>query len=602
MTDTKQATGNASEQGFAKTEHRLPALAVSRGVGVGRVVFLHGETRQFFRTDLDPDHVGPEIARFAQALDASKDQLHLLAAGTEPDTSQPVSGIFGVHLLILESSFVEKIESVIQNQRVNAEWAIRTVADQYLERQASITDLHFRDKYLDIEDVANRLLTALAGSTLTEQTDTDAVIVARDLRPSAIMELAKSKPAAFVTEHGGWTSHSSILAREFGLPMVSGVRNLEQFVANDDLIIVDGTRGEVIVNPGRETLRQFEVLLSEETIAHGTENISGKELTTLDGTPIMVRANVDLAAGYSIAKRLGARGIGLFRSESLIRLPGVIPSEEAQVLAYRHMSDVTGSEGVRIRTFDIGIDMHGNDEAVSERNPSLGLRSIRLSLTDPKYFLIQAQALLRASFDRKIDIILPMVSGVGDVLRAKALIDEARAHLAAAGIAAGNPGLGAMIETPSAVLTANQIAANVDFMCLGTNDLVQYLLAVDRDNEAVAGFYQTLHPAVIVAIENVILAGERAGVPVAVCGEMAGSAFYVPVLIGLGARELSVNVNSIQPVWQLLSGISISEAEALVKRVKDCKTTDEIESLLHEYYSATWSGMFPPGLLQQGSS
>ena len=313
---TKQATDLA--QCFepdvlylGKPERRLPALAVSRGIGIGRIVFLHGEKRHFFRLDLDSVQLEAELERFRTALGESIRQLREFAANDKPDPNQPVSGIFGVHLLILESSLVEKIETVIKDQRVNAEWAIRTVSDQYLERQEAVSDLNFRDKYLDIEDVANRLLTVLSGSPATAQTDADAVIVARDLRPSVIMELAKSKPAALITEHGGWTSHASILAREFNLPMVSGVRNLEHFVLNDDRVIVDGINGEVILNPDDETLARFRRFSTPAA----NSNDPDRQTTNggdLDGTKIAIRANVDLPEAYAAAQNIGAEGIGLF--------------------------------------------------------------------------------------------------------------------------------------------------------------------------------------------------------------------------------------------------------------------------------------------------
>ena len=584
-------------QAVSKIERRLPALAVSHGIGIGRIVFLHCEKRHFFRLDLDAGQTGAELGRFRSAIDISILQLRELAANHELDPNQPVSDIFGVHLLILESSLVEKIETVIQNQRVNAEWAIRTVSDQYLERQEAVSDLNFRDKYLDIEDVANRLLTALGGSSATAQTDSDAVIVARDLSPSAIMELASSKPAAIITEHGGWTSHASIIARELNLPMVSGVRNLEHCVLIDDRVIVDGINGEVILNPSDETIMQFrDLAVPDENLSSSDGRIANGAVTD-DGTNIVIRANIDQPAAYAAARRNGAQGIGLFRSESLIRRPGAIPTENEQYAAYCQIADAAGEAGVNIRTFDVGIDQLGGYAHSVECNPSLGLRAIRLSLSDQTHFRTQLRAIHRASFDRKIDIILPMISGVNEVLRAKAIIDEARAHLAKEGIDTGAPKLGAMIETPSAVFTAHEIAEHVDFLCLGTNDLVQYLLAVDRDNDAVAEWYQTLHPAVIRAIGDVLSAAQNAGIPVTVCGEMAGSPFYIPVLLGLGARELSMNVNSIQPIRQLLSGISVSDAIALVENIKTLVTAETIESHLREYYIENWSSLFQPELL-----
>ncbi len=593
MTETKQATDIA----HAKSEHRLPALVVSRGIGIGRIVFLHGEERRFFRLDLNAGEIEAELGRFRSALDTSILQLRELAVSSNADTNQPVSGIFGVHLLILESSFVEKIEAVIKSQRVNAEWAVRKVSDEFLEKQVAVSDLRFRDKSLDIGDVANRLLTALSGSPATTQTDPEAVIVARDLTPSLVMELAKNNPAAFITEYGGWTSHASIIAREFQLPMVSGVRNLEHFARTDDRVIVDGDNGEVILNPGDETIAKFRAPVGRDKDSSDLQHPASHGTVTLDGTRIVIRANIDRPESYAAAKNYGPQGIGLFRSESLIRSIGAIPSEDEQFAAYCKIAELAGGAGVNVRTFDLGVGQIAGSHTSAERNPSLGLRSMRLSLSEPVVFRTQIRALLRAAFYNRIDIILPMISGVSEILSAKAIIDEERANLSNAGIEIGTPKLGAMIETPSAVFTASEIAAYVDFLCLGTNDLVQYLLAVDRDNDAVADWYQTLHPAVLKAISEVLSTARNSGIPVTVCGEMAGSPFYVPVLLGLGARELSMNVNSIRPVRQLLSGISVSDCVALVDKVKTCITAKMIENHLREYYIQNWSSLFLPEML-----
>ena len=294
---------------------------------------------------------------------------------------------------------------------------------------------------------------------------------------------------------------------------------------------------------------------------------------------------------------MGSEGIGLFRSESLIGGPGNIPSEETQYEAYRQIADTAGESGVKIRTFDIGIDQLGDGGYSAERNPSLGLRSIRLSLTDTAYFRTQVRAILRAAHGKKIDIILPMISGVGEVIRSSAIIDEERERLSREGKSSGEVGIGAMIEVPSAVLTIKEIAANVDFVCLGTNDLVQYLLAVDRDNDAVADWYQTLHPAVITALSDVFHAADDANIPVIVCGEMAGSSFYIPLLIGLGARELSMNPHSIPQARRMVSGISVSESEKLAANVSGCSSAEASERVLREYYLENWFHLFPSGLL-----
>lgn len=579
----------------AKREQRLPALVVSRGIGIGRVVFFHGDKPQPFRLELEATKINDEIERFRSALNTSILQLHQLS-GNVSVSNQPVSGIFDVQILILESSFTEKIETLIKQDRVNAEWAIRTISDRHVAQQKTVADLNFRDKQLDIEDAASRLLKALNDFGSTPPIDSNAIIVAGDLSPSTIMEIAESRPAGLITELGGWTSHSSILAREFNLPMVSGVRNVRQLFLADDIVVVDGIVGQVIINPTDESVAKFQCYPS--SFEHsGSYEIHGAEAITTDGAAFLIRANIDQPDVYAAAEKSGATGIGLYRSESLIRQPGDIPSEKQQFAAYCRIADAVGEHGVKIRTFDVGVERFGSDPHWVERNPSLGLRAIRLSLADPTHFQAQIRAILRASFGRKIDVILPMISGIEEMIRATEIIEAERFDLISAGIDIGNPQLGAMIETPSAVLTAFEIAKNVDFLCLGTNDLVQYLLAVDRDNDAVADWYQTLHPAVIRAISDVLGAAKKANVPSSVCGEMAGSPFYAPILLGLGAREFSMNANSIRSIRNLLSRISLQDAVALVESIKTLPTAGAIEDRLRSYYLKNWADLFPPNFL-----
>lgn len=544
---------------------------------------------------LDSEETENELLRFKTALDRSILRLREIAANNAPD--QPVSSIFGVQLLILESSFAEKIQAFIKNEKANAEWAIRMISDHYIKQQESVVDVHLRDKYLDIKDVANRLLKELNGSHPVTPTDAGSVIVARDLSPSTIVELAKKKPAAIITEQGGWTSHSSILAREFELPMVSGVRNLEHFLSDGDRIIVDGINSEIILNPSDKTLAEFEKDGLPEKPSGILIPKNSDSPKTADGQQFLILANIDKPESYEIAKNKGAQGIGLFRSESLIDQQGTVPLEDEQFSAYCRVADAAGTQGVKIRTFDVGIDRFGSDAHWVEQNPSLGLRAIRLSLADPVHFRTQIRALLRAAFGRRIDIILPMISGIDEIARSKTIIEAERSDLLASGFEIGDPKLGAMIETPSAVLTAFDIAKHVDFLCLGTNDLVQYLLAVDRDNDAVADWYQTLHPAVIRAIGEVIAAAEKACVPITACGEMSGSPFYAPVLLGLGAREFSMNPNSIAQVRKLLTGISLGDAAALAAEIRSLLTAEEVESHLREHYKTNWSALFPADFL-----
>ncbi len=575
------------------SELRIPATAVSRGIGIGRAVFLNGDGPNPTKHSIVLGEIDAEIERLQRAVELSLNEIIELSSAPSPDSA---ADIFGVHSLILESSsLVPDIENEIRTNLVNAEWAIRKISSEYSERQRAASDSHISDKYLDVLDVAERLITAVGSSTAAIDEVFDAVYIVEELMPSRLMELAKTAPRAIISEHGGWTSHSSILARELKLPVVTGVRNIENLVADGEPLIVDGNSGEIIVRPTGDLISQYSAGSSgNDSIVVMSDNST---TVTKDGIEITIRVNTDDPNIYRQASDLGAVGVGLYRSEAIFDRTGNFPSEDEQFAAYTQIAAVTGDVGVRIRTFDVGVgQLTGNDRAI-ERNPSLGLRSIRLSLTNQSYFRTQIRAILRASCGNKIDIVLPMISGVEDVIRLRKIIDEEKNGLIATGIHFGEPAIGAMIEVPSAVMTANEIAQNVDLLCLGTNDLVQYLLAVDRDNEAVADWYQTLHPAVIRSIREVVDAGNKANTPLNVCGEVAGSPFYTPLLLGLGARELSMTVNSISHVRRLISGITFSEATQLVDSISHCATAGEIEEILRSHYLANWTELFPPGLL-----
>jgi phosphoenolpyruvate-protein phosphotransferase (PTS system enzyme I) len=580
------------------SEQRIPVVAVSRGVAVGRVVFWQNPRTRPLRIHLSANQIDDEAARLKAAGQEAIRQIRELTASANAAVDHPVAGIMDVHLTIIEeSSFIEKVESVIRSEYVNAEWALKQVSAEFIAKQSAAADQSLQEKHIDIADVSDRLLQALGGSYGSKASlGAGSIVIAQSLRPSTVVELAKSSPAAIITDRAGWTSHTSILARELGLPMVSGLSDLESIFTPGETIIVDAESGQVILRPMPDTFNEY--ILQNAAVTSG-EYLHSKlrQLETLDGTSITIRANAENPKVYEQAHHLGAHGIGLFRSESLIRVPGNFPSEEDQLSAFMEMADVVGIDGLRIRTFDIERGDLGGDETTRDRNPALGLRSLRLSLFDQARFRVQIRAILRASLNHSVDIVLPMISGLGDVLICKRLILEEKSALESAGVRSGMPMIGAMIEVPSSVLSIREIAANVDFLCLGTNDLVQYLLAVDRDNDAVADWYQTLHPAVISALRQVLSAGDDADIPVTICGEMAGSPFYVPLLIGLGARELSMNANSIGRVRSLVAGITAARCRELTDAVYSLMTAEDIETFLRAYYKEHWSDLFPDGLL-----
>lgn len=580
----------------ATSERRIKALAVSHGIGIGRLVFLHDDPDHLSSSEITAPEV--EVERLYSAAESCRVQLKSLIAANQSSGQPFIKDIFDLQLLILDqSSLTSKIEANIRDKNISAESALKIVAGELVGRQSTVADPHLREKHLDIADVCNRLEACLQGSPRAGENEyAGAIIAARELRPSMMIELKRCGPAGIITERGGWTSHTSILARELMIPMVSGVRTDSSSLSDGGDTIVDAEKGLVIFAPNEATVSEYASLgVSTNASVSELEVVSTSE--TMDGQRITIRANVDIPEAYPIARRSGAEGIGLFRSESLISQSGQIPSEAEQIAAYRQMAEVAGDNGVRIRTFDIGIAQLTGNIARTEVNPSLGLRSIRLSLHEQVNFRAQIRAILQASLNNKIDILLPMVSGVSEVMAAQKMIDEERDWLTDRDIPFGTPRVGAMIEVPSGVLTSREIAQKVDFLALGTNDLVQYLLAIDRDNEAVAEWYQSLHPAVLRSISEVINAAGAAGKSVLVCGEMAGSPFYVPVLIGIGARELSMNINSIKQIRHLISGITLNMTSELAANIAACETSEETEEILRSFYKKHWAELFPQGLL-----
>jgi len=586
-------THGSQELNFKSSETRLIGRSVSRGLVVGRALAIFGENRQFYRTQIDSERIPAEIARYRAAHDRASREL--VNAGKMLGKSSSSASIFELHRAILDdSSLAGKIESLIETQSVNAEWAVKIVMDEYIARYRAIPDEHFRDRYIDVEDVAEQIQAALGGRRNAVSVPLGTIIIAQELRPSTLAELGSENLAGIVTESGGWTSHSFILARELEVPAVTGIKKLLRRIKSGDVLVVDGFEGYVYVNPTTETLeksRRERVTLAQE---HPEGSISGEKLKTLDGVEIKIRANFDLPASFQRARKLGARGVGLFRSEYLFNRSHGFPSETEQFETYCQIGDYAGVDRARIRTFDLSVTQLGEFVKRKEPNPALGLRGIRLSLHSQKHFRTQVRALLMASHGRSIDIILPMVSGADEMRAVKTIMSEENSALRLKDCKTGTPGIGAMIEVPAAAMNIRSILMEADCVCVGTNDLVQYMLGVDRDNENVAPWFRTLDPSIVLTLRSIIDAAAEAGKPAVICGEMAGSPFYLPLLIGLGATELSMNVNSIDGVRKMVTGIAFEETRELISRIENCVTAREVEETMHLFFTENWKHLYTP--------
>jgi len=578
-----------------KNQVRYSGRAVSRGFAVGQIVSLYGERRQFFRVSIPESSVQGEIRRLQSAISTAKHQIQRLIRSDSSGLNAIAEGILDTHLLVLEDhTFLSKLEHSIEHDLVNAEWAVKSVTDSYLIQYRSLDNSNIRERAADILDIAERIRSALGGRRRSPmRLPPDSVLAAKEIRPSTMIEFGENRPIAIVTEHGGWTSHAYILARELDIPAVTGLRKILRHLRNGDRIIVDGYRGEVVLNPTAETEREYRSRQPKPPTIKRSSSEPPEPARTLDGHLIRLTSNLDSVNGLSVAKRMGACGIGLFRSEFLIGQYGRYPTEAQQFDAYSSLVAASDGETVNIRTFDIGVGQISGRHEDRERNPALGLRGIRLSLSFEHEFVKQIRALLRASAIGPLNIVLPMVGDLDEVHSVRGLIAKVAESLKEKDVPIGEPKVGIMIEVPGAAILADDLCSVADFFCLGTNDLIQYLLAADRDNENVAGWYQTLHPAVLRTVSDVIAAGKRGNRPVSICGEMAGSPFYVPLLVGMGAEELSMNANSLPEVRRVIGSIAFEEAQALASRVLKLASAKEIETQIREQHHDKWSHLFP---------
>lgn len=582
----------------AAQQLRCHGLGVSDGVVVGRVLRLQEGTREVYRAQITEADAERERRRFRAAVRLSRRQLEAIKDRAEKELGRGHAYIFDAHLLFLEDAKLTRdVEDYIVKEHSNAEWAAKVVGDRLLSIYTQINDEYLRERGSDIEDVIQRLLANLTGEgPKYPHLSEDAVIVARDLLPSTIAELDLNHVRAIATDTGGWTSHMAIIARGLGLTAVVGLRDFYRRTRTGDQIVVDARRGEVILHPTAATIEEYRFGATDaapEVAATASNVVESGPVTTRDGVSMVLRANVELPAEFQSVREFGASGVGLFRSEFLLSRPGLMHSEEQQYEAYRALAEAAGSDGAIVRLFDVGGEV-GGEIKERERNPALGLRAVRFNLRNQQVMRTQVRAILRAAADGKLSLVIPMVNDVADVRSARSLIDEELQNLKTAGTSGAKVAIGAMIEVPSAVLTAEKIAAEVDFFELGTNDLVQYTLAVDRGNDKVSDWFRTLHPAVLYGIKRTLEAAAAVQIPVIVCGEMASTPAYAVLLAGLGAVDLSMTPAMIPRVRSTLAQIDTSKAREVASRCLESATADEVEEIVRNEFKTRWPDLFTP--------
>jgi phosphoenolpyruvate-protein phosphotransferase (PTS system enzyme I) len=573
----------------------LKGIGVSPGIAVGPALVVEREAVPVLRLLLPPEAVPLEEARLSRAVAASRDQLQSIRARLSREVGLPHAYIFDAHLLMLEDPLLlDRAQTVIREEHVNAEWALRTVAERLHTLFGGLEDAYLRERRTDLADVLGRILLNLGGAgdaPSLARLPGSFVVVARDLTPSEAAELDWERVQAVALDAGSATYHTAILAKSFGVPAVVGLGDGTRRIPPGSLVVVDGTRGHLVVEPTGPVLAGFREAQERDRLEDvRLQQMQPLPAVTTDGVAVVLRANVEFPDEASAASVHGALGIGLFRSEYLLGRSREWPSEDRQVEVYARLLEQMHPHPVTVRTWDVGPEDLSPGGPTSA-NPALGERAFRLVPRAPEAFRAQLRALLRASARGPLRILFPFVAGTSDLRLVLGLLAEARADLAAAGLAPDSRvEVGINIEVPSAALTADLLAPDVDFLSIGTNDLVQYLLAADRDDPRVSAHYQPLHPAVLRTIRQVVLAGAPRGLPVSVCGEMAADPLQALALLGLGVRELSMSPAAVPRVKAAIRAASAAELQAVAGRCLSLPTAAAVEAELRHAL-----GMAPDG-------
>ncbi len=557
----------------ARQQRVLQGVGVSPGIVIGRARLVErSRVKIFYQYLIRDGQLAQEEDRFRQALRATEQQLERLKERI-PEQLKEHAFILDSLLMILKDSMLSDATlDRIRREKINAEWALKKSLEEIRLLFSQIEDDYISQRIADVEDVSERILRNLAGKTDESlgEIDERVVIVARDLSPTDITELNTSKVMGFVTEVGGRTSHAAIMAQALQIPVVVGLETATALIQNGDLLIVEGSAGRVIVNPEDEAIIRYqEKQLQHEAFRSNIARTSHLPAETLDGHRIAVRANIEFLEEVVAAKDLGAEGVGLYRTEFLYLRSQEAPPEQALFDDYREVVELMNPEPVTIRTLDLGGDkLLADSEMAGETNPALGLRSIRICLRRPEILKTQLRAILRAGRHGRVRILLPMISGLEEVLAAREILAEVKQELKREGVAHDpEVPLGIMIEVPSAVAMADRLAKHADFFSIGTNDLIQYALAVDRINKQVAYLYEPYHPAILRMIQQVATAARSAKIGVSLCGEMAGDPLCVPVLVAMGIQELSMNPGAVPLIKKVVQVLALEDMRGILQAV-----------------------------------
>lgn len=576
-----------------QSEFTVQGIAASKGIAYGQVFLYLQSELEVPRYTVDPDKRVAEIARFEQALIVTRQQIARIQEQVTKNLSEEEALIFDAHLLVIEDqALIGETIRDFEKTGLNIETCFNAVAQRYIQAFAEIDDEYLRERAADIKDVAKRVLHVLLGQTagsLTELVD-KRIIVASDISPSEAAGIDRSAALGLVTDAGSRTSHAVIVARSMKIPAVVGTDSLTTRLKDGDWLMVDGYDGVVIVNPTEQTLFRYgKIQKAKQTFESRLMTANELPAETLDGVAVTLRANIENPDEVALVKQYRAAGVGLYRTEYLFLSSDKVPTEDQQYAAYREIVSGLAPAPVTIRTLDVGGDkpLPGDPQLIGpEANPFLGFRAIRMCLENPELFKNQLRAILRASAHGPVELMYPMISGPEELDRANALLAEARAELKQRGIAYDEQmRVGTMIEIPSAAIAGDVLAEKCDFFSIGTNDLIQYLLAIDRGNSRIAHLYDPTHPAVLRILKLIVDTGHARGIKVSVCGEMAGDAIYAPLLLGLGVDELSMTPTLVPSVRFLVRLMKMSDARTLAAEALKQTDAKKTYALAEAFYN-----------------
>jgi phosphotransferase system enzyme I (PtsI) len=553
----------------------LHGVAVSAGITIGHAHLVSSARLEAAHYEIAEAAVPAEIFRFDAAIARARQELSAIETHVAADAPAEFGAFINLHRMILaDSSLSHAPRELIRERRMNAEWALVQQMEKLVEQFEEIEDPYLRERRQDIEQVVERVLKALSGGNAAPEPPASAegnlIVVAHDLSPADMILFKRHKFGGFVTDVGGVTSHTAIVARSLNIPALVGLHHARQMIRENDVLIVDGIQGVLVVDPDAVVLGEYRLRQSQ----HGLERQKLKRLkstpsATLDGTPVELFANIELPQDLGDVQESGAQGVGLFRTEFLFMNRKVLPTEDEQFEAYREVAKALDGRPVVIRTLDLGADKGLSEGGpVDMPNPALGLRAIRYCLAEPQLFLAQLRAILRASKYGHVRILLPMLAHAHEIDQSLNMVKQAKQQLDDKGVGYDTAvEVGGMIEVPAAALALPMFMRRLDFLSIGTNDLIQYTLAIDRTDDAVAHLYDPLHPAVLHLIAHTIQAANRGGTPIAVCGEMAGEPALTRLLLGFGLRNFSMHAQQLLAIKERVLRTNLAEAQPLAQRV-----------------------------------